>query len=665
MRDLLRAAVIGLATFALTALPSLAADAIWEYAVQVSSVVQSSPAQITLSWPQDGKGVPTSYTLYRKTPGAASWGDALATLPGSTTAYTDTTVSTGAAYEYRVIKLTPGYKGYGYVQTGIEAPLVENRGKVILVVDDSHTRGLAFEIARLETDLIGDGWTVLRRDVSRQDSVRDVKAVIKAAYETDPANVKSVFLLGHIPVPYSGHMNPDGHSDHIGAWPADVYYGDIDGDWTDHAVNYRQTLNTDPVDAARMSNVPGDGKFDQNKIPSVIELEVGRVDLANMPGRVTPDGPATFANEQELLRKYLNKDHRFRHRITSAPRRAIIGDYFGARGGEAFAASGFRSFAPLVGASHIRNLNVEFNDQKGVWVSAVAQNDYLLAYGCGPGSYSTLAGLGNIGDYHDGSTVEMVNHNVRGVFNLIFGSWLGDWDHEDNALRAPLVTDFGLVSVWSGRPHWFLHPLGLGETMGHITRLTQNNHGHYETAVNSSANRVHIALMGDPTLRLHPVAPAGVLHGTTMGSTVALRWSPSVDPVLGYHVYRQSAAGEAFTRLTAALVTTTTFSDLTAALGGTYMVRAVKLESTPSGSYHNPSQGVFWSAEGGSVGGDIIATAPATLSPTLPLVTTPVTSTLIAAIVSHATVASAPDAAASVALPTGGPAQRILHRPAR
>src|SRR5688572_27536574 len=141
----------------------------------------------------------------------------------------------------------------------------------------------------------------------------------------------------------------------------------------------------------------------------------------------------------------------------------------------------------------------------------------------------------------------MVNDNVRGVFNLLFGSWLGDWDHEDNVLRAPLATDHGLVSVWSGRPHWFIHPLGLGETIGHVTRLTQNNVDTYQTAINSAAHRTHIALMGDPTLRLHPVIPVSSLNGSANGNAVALSWGASSDSnLVGYHVYRAASPAGPF-----------------------------------------------------------------------------------------------------------------------
>ena len=632
----------------------------WDYSVQVSSSVQVSPAKVTLTWPQDTNGVPSSYTIYRKAPSATSWG-AGTTLSGSTTSYTDTSVTTGRSYEYRIVKAAGSYTGYGYIQIGVAAPIVENRGKVVLMVDNSIASALSSELARLQQDLAGDGWVVVRRDVGRSDSPIGVKAVIKSVYDSDPTNVKSVFLFGHIPVPYSGQLNPDGHPDHIGAWPADAFYGDMDGTWTDSSVDYVQTLNTDLADAARISNRPGDGKFDQTTLPSTVELEVGRVDLSNLPGRTAWGGPATFASETELLRKYLNKDHDFRHTAASAPRRAILGDYFGTRGGEAFAASGFRSFAPLVGANNIRNLNIESSDRKGIWVPQVSQNSYLLAYGCGAGSYNSIGGLGNNGLYHDGTSLEMLNGDVRGVFNLLFGSWLGDWDHEDNILRAPLATDHGLVSVWSGRPHWFMHPMGAGETIGYVARSAMNNTGLYQTQINSSANRIHIALMGDPTLRLHPVAPVRNLSGSASDRSVALKWTASSDSnIVGYHVYRGSLA-RGFSRVTSAPVTSTSFTDTNGSGSAAYMVRAIKLEDTTSGVYHNPSQGVFWNA-----GDATTPTAPVPSDAAAPLIATsaPAGATLSGASVAvpaSATNNVADGTTTTPAAPTGNSALASFH----
>jgi hypothetical protein len=590
--------VMGLLTVGFGLSLAWGVEPVWNYAVQLSAAVQASPAQVTLSWPQDSSGTPNSYTVYRKAPGATSWGSGT-TLPGSATSFVDGSVALGTTYEYAVVKNAGGYNGYGYIQSGINVPLLDSRGKVLLIVENSYAGNLSAELSRLQQDLAGDGWTVLRHDVNRNDSVSSVKNLIKADYSADPATVKAVFLFGHVPVPYSGQLNPDGHSDHIGAWPADVFYGDMDGTWTDNSVNYLQTQNTDPADAARLSNVPGDGKFDQTTIPSAVELQVGRVDLANMPGRLVWGGPATFPSEQELLRQYLNKDHNFRHKLMSAPRRGLVADYFGVRNGEAFGASGYRSFTPFFGANNIANLNVIYNDQKGEWVPELGANAYLWAYGCGAGSYLTIAGLGNTGLYNDASTTEVVNNNVRAVFTLLFGSWNGDWDHEDDFLRAILATkDYGLAAAWSGRPHWFVHPMGLGETIGYCARLTQNNTGLYQNQINTAANYIHIALMGDPTLRLHPVAPPGSLGGTASPGSVSLSWTASPDSVVGYHVYRATSANGPFTRLSSSLLATTSFLDGSAPSGAIYMVRAVKLENSPSGSYYNASQGLFWTAGG-------------------------------------------------------------------
>lgn len=575
---------------------SRAVEDTWDYSVQVDSVVEVSPPKITLNWPQATNGIPASYTVYRKAPRATNWGSGIA-LPGTATTYADTGVTLGRAYEYRVVKAATAYTGYGYVETGINVPLVENRGAVVLIVDRTCATDLAVELTRLRGDLVGDGWTVLRHDVGRSDSVVRVKNLIKADYDAAPDQVKSVFLFGHVPVPYSGKLNPDNHPDHVGAWPADVYYGDMHGNWTDRSVAYLQTLNTDPIDAARLTNMPGDGKFDQSTIPAAVDLEVGRVDLANMPGRSSATNAPTFQSEVALLRQYLNKDHNFRHRLLNVPRRAIVGDYFGVRGGEAFSASGYRSFAPLVGAENIANLNLATGPAQRGWISTLAAHDYLLAYGCGPGGYATVDGLGSTGPTNDGNSVDMVTNNVQAVFTLIFGSWFGDWDHEDDIMRSILAAPTcSLATAWSGRPHWFVHSLGLGETIGYTARLTQNNTGLYQNQVNISTNQIHIALMGDPTLRLHPVAPGGSVAGvmTTVGT--ALTWAPSPDVVIGYHVYRATSTTSAPVRLTDVPTRKTSFVDPAPLPGATYMVRAVKLESTPSGSYYNASQGIFWTA---------------------------------------------------------------------
>ena len=154
-----------------------AVEMTWEFSVQVSATVQAAPAQITLSWPQDQYMLPNTYTVYRKAPEASSWGTGT-TLPGTATSYVDTNVVAGTAFEYQVVKATSQYTGYGYIYTGINVPMTDSRGKLLLVVDSTYSAALTNELAQLRQDLVGDGWTVVRLDVGRTDSVTSVKAQI-------------------------------------------------------------------------------------------------------------------------------------------------------------------------------------------------------------------------------------------------------------------------------------------------------------------------------------------------------------------------------------------------------------------------------------------------------------------------------------------------------
>src|SRR5690606_40843914 len=66
-----------------------------------------------------------------------------------------------------------------------------------------------------------------------------------------------------------------------------------------------------------------------------------------------------------------------------------------------------------------------------------------------------------------------------------------------------------LTATYSGFPHTLYFPMAMGETAGYCIRLSQNNRfrGTYPPFV-QGVGQVHIALMGDPTLRMFPVRPA-------------------------------------------------------------------------------------------------------------------------------------------------------------
>ena len=175
---------------------------------------------------------------------------------------------------------------------------------------------------------------------------------------------------------------------------------------------------------------------------------------------------------------------------------------------------------------------------------------------------------------------------------MVFGSYFGDWDSQNNFLRAPLASG-ALTSAWAGRPYWHFHPMSLGEPIGFSARLSQNNSSVYSG--NSSTRFVHIALMGDPSLRQHIIAPPSNLTGANVSTNfVELQWSPSPDSVLGYYVFKLDTAAGIYNRISPSIVNDTNFADanITTAINH-YMVRAIRLEASVTGTYYNMSQGIF------------------------------------------------------------------------
>ena len=504
----------------------------------------------------------------------------MAVLQADASSFIDKKVKPGIQYEYRVDGLASGYVGRSYICSGIELPLVEDRGAVLLLAESSVASALADELRQLKLDLIGDGWQVIRRDVSRRDSVNEVRQLIRETYHKSESKLRTLFLFGHIPVPYSGSINPDGHKNHLGAWPADLVYADVDGKWTDQKMH--QTFQR-----GNQENIPGDGKYDKSTIaPNSLELEVGRVDLADMP--------AFHLSETELLRRYLKKDHAFRQGRIPTQSRGLIDDNFGAFSGEAFGWGGWSNFATFFGAAN--------TDDKD-WFTALPKSACLWAYGCGGGSNTKAGGVGNTGDF--------AAKGSQAVFTMLFGSYFGDWDHPDNFLRAPLAAEGNsLTCAWDGRPHWFFHAMALGKNIGYCALRTQGNDfledylGPDNTRLTLSGkkddsewdpNSIHVALLGDPTLRMHPVAPPTDFGSVKTGKGRLLKWkAPAGISGVSYLLYRAASVDGPFQRVTKDPIKETRFPDQgDPDAGMVYLIKTYVKQTSASGSYFNTSQGQF------------------------------------------------------------------------
>lgn len=498
----------------------------------------------------------TNVGIYKRKYNETTW----TSIGIKTSPFIDTNIVLGEIYEY---KLVNSLGGTGYIYSGIEIPLTEYRGSLVLLIDDKHINPLKDELRTLEKDLIGDGWKVIRHDVSRSSNTSSIKELIRADYINNQ-DLKGIFILGHVPIPYSGYLNPDGHMDHAGAWASDMFYADVTNDiWTDNSIN--------SIGATRPENwnIPGDGKYDTTCVDGLgfcsnkLELFVSRVDLYNMP--------SFSKNETELLRQYLNKSHNFKNAILKVSKRALLEDNFLGYA-EGFSQSGWR-LSGLVGKNNV----------SAVDFSELVNNDYLWAYGCGPGTYTSAGGIA--------STSSFSSSTYKGIFYMLFGSYFGDWDSTDNFLKSPLANpDYGLTNAWAGRPNWYFQRMGIGEPIGYSFL---DSYKSSSTLYTDGGNKgyVHISLLGDPTLRMDYISPVKNLKSVVSLNKVNLTWNASNDSIIGYQVFYSESYNNTFNKIPNIITNNYFIDDYRG--DGIYMVKAIALTTGSSGSYFNPSIGIF------------------------------------------------------------------------
>lgn len=622
---------------------------------------------VRISWPALGLDSTGEIVVFRKPLAADLWDEEAIGVPGwNATQFTDTTAVTGIGYEYKVVVYTTlGAAPYEkYVYAGNQVAPVTDRGSVLLVVDETQldaTRDgagttLAPALQKYKADLIADGYRVFQITAPRVDvprtrppavdpenptpeeiaahsatwfnAVKALKAQIRSVWQAVP-DLKSVFLIGHVPVPYSGLISPDvtiGHEQSLGAWPADAFYSTLstpDDLWTD----YVEMGTTDAH-----INLIGDGKFDQDSLNQLgygTELEnkvfadvvVGRVDFAMLDtftGVAQSVGAKATVGETNLIARYLERVHEFKTDQWDVRQKALFEEAFPF--GEYYDPN---RLAPNVGINNVEFGTVsptEPTNWDGPYPPGTSPTDYGLNNHSWMWMYTGAGGFPSrttmqfspnrqlrSDQYSNGvwaspTDFTKINHfgSHKSVFNFVYASYVGDWDYRNNLLRSIIAEPdgYGLVALWGSRPVWDQHHMGLGETLATSALKTWNNFGErqaYFFDPNSSSTRQSV--LGDPTLRQEHVKPATnarVDFWSAAGNRV--RWDASADPaVSGYYVYRASSIDGAYTLLNSMPVTGTTYIDSTATspAGMYYMVRAAKLETSSSGTYWNLALGAY------------------------------------------------------------------------
>jgi hypothetical protein len=528
--------------------------------------------------------------------------------------YTDSTIANGVHYEYQISQLITnyicqdlpdyGFRDYQYISTGYQVPLKDTRGKLILLVESGLASSIGSELTTLTNDLIGDGYKVYIHNVAAVDvtsggwaaAVTATKALIVSDYNTDSSADWTLFIVGHVPIPYSGLNSPGSHTDNFGAHPADSYYADMTGTWTD------TTANDVTADGAAQHNVPSDGKFDQSYVPAMPTMRVGRVDLRNMP--------AFGKTEVQLIQQYLNRNHSWRTKgFTTRNRGLVYGDSDTILLNSAKPIESHNLGASMFGGTTSMD--------SGQWLDLASSSSqsYLFSAKQGSGHYTQ--------DVQLGTTAAFAASHLYVAFPSMFGSYYGDWDSAMNAdvfSQMPLAADGYSVATYYHANSVPLDSSDMDEPIGYELQAMAANYYAgtdarylpYSRVVPASGEFLiieqyeqYITLLGDPTLRIRVVSPPSAVTITPSGSDNSISWTASTDTdIQGYHVYRASTSDlNNFTRLTTN-PTTSPYTDSGAASGSyKYMVNAVKLNSTANRSLYVASEGILSGTSGGGGGG--------------------------------------------------------------
>lgn len=523
----------------------------------------------------------------RRKLGTYIW-NAVANLSAGTGHWVDTNVNTGDVWEYQVKrKNTWAFGGVNYDATGytLGALLNDNtnyKGQMILLVANDIPLNLPTKYQRLKKELTNDGWYVNELIVPRAttwdsgDDVVTIKNQIQNIYTMAPSNdkPKSLFILGHVPMPRCGSTNvvaPDDHSQNTGARGCDGYYADIDGIYTDTA-----TYNPSGLSTPLAINLPNDFKWDQDFFSSEVEMAFGRIDFADLTEIST--------NENTLIENYL--DRLSNHKNVSS------GFYMGENSAfyTGYNNSNDGSYRSLINISKPENVYQKTdNSNHNEWVQ---NNGPFKIY------------MQNI------TTPTISDWQTYGMNATVYSSDQSYWGFGDvpqpNGVYSRIRTLLGvnskcLIALWTTTGLNIFHQACNGQSIGESMKAIINHNStnqylekpqqQYDTQ--DWWNRTHFTIWGDPTLNLYQVKPISNLSLNNISNNPVLQWSASNDNnIIGYHIYESISELGVFSKISKSLVLDTFFQIPNYVGTNWYMVKAIKSMESGCGKFLHPSLGI-------------------------------------------------------------------------
>ena len=523
----------------------------------------------------------------RRILGTSAWNN-IANLTAGTGHWIDTNVNIGEIWEYQVKRQnTWKFGGGSYDATGYTLGVLLNdntnfKGQMILLVANDIPVNLSAKYLRLKQELTNDGWFVNELIVPKAtnwNSGNDVIAIknqIQSIYNNAPSNdkPKSLFILGHVPMPRCGSTNvvaPDDHSQNTGARGCDGFYADIDGIYTDTA-----TYNPSGLSTPLAINLPNDFKWDQDFFPSDIEMTFGRLDFADLT--------EISNNETTLIETYLDRLSNYKNVNNGYYMGENSAFYFG------YNNSNDGTYRSLLNISIPQNVYQKTDSSNhNQWVQ---NNGPFKIY------------MQNI------STPIISDWQTYGMNATIYSSDQSYWGFGDvpqpsgaySRIRALLgINSKCLIAVWTTTGMNIFHQACSGQSIGESmkTILNHNNSNQYlekppqQYDTPDWWNRTHFEIWGDPTINLFQVMPISNLTLNNINNSAVLQWTASTDNnIVGYHIYKSNSALGIFQKITNSLVVDTFFQITNFVDTNWYMVKAIKTIESGCGKFLHPSLGV-------------------------------------------------------------------------
>ncbi len=339
--------------------------------------------------------------------------------------------------------------GSGYTRS-VAVERDSSRGdRVVLIVDESVSGGIAASLATFEADLESEGWTVEVWTVT-DPSASALRTDLQSEYAQ--GELRGALLIGNIP---AGWVEASG-----GEYPVDLFLMDMNGTWTDSDM---------------------DGLYESwaNQAPEI------------WVGRLTPTW-LSFGSSVELLENYFAKNHAYRSGTLSLPDRALAYE-------EAF--TGLTGYIDMV----YDDVTTK-SDPAGTTADdfrAELLNGYewvhLIAHSSPWGSsFHTGAPPAGAGTFNSYEAVPLDPHAFFYILNCCTN---GRWTEIDNLANLYIWADtYGIAVVAQAKTDYtndfyeLYQTLGNGQCLGEAFRVWLSANLALEHAA---------VLLGDPTLRPH------------------------------------------------------------------------------------------------------------------------------------------------------------------